>query len=153
MFRPKVHACAIRVVGLVLFAAVASSAQQDSIKPTMVIHVGRLIDVRNGRVTANSYVTIGNGKIVSVGDSAPAGVPALDLSRYTVVPGLIDCHAHVLGNPKDQSSASGLRMSSAQKTIWGMHNLQIWLDHGFTASAGCRRRGYGLWAARLTRQH
>jgi len=50
-----------------------------------------------------------------------------------VVPGLIDSHAHVLGNPKEQASTAGLRMSSAQKAIWGVRNLQIWLDHGFTA--------------------
>ena len=74
----------------------------------------------------------------------------VDLSRYTVVPGLIDSHAHVLGNPKDQSSASGLRMSSAQKTLWGVHSLQIWLDHGFTAlrDAGESDLGYGQLALR-----
>ena len=66
-------------------------------------------------------------------DSAPTGVQVIDLSKYTVVPGLIDSHAHVLGNPKDQSSTGGLRMSSAQKAIWGVRNLQVWLDHGFTA--------------------
>src|SRR5204862_6787788 len=33
----------------------------------------------------------------------------------------------------DQASTSGLRMSSAQKAIWGVRNLQVWLDHGFTA--------------------
>ena len=57
-------------------------------------------------------------RIAAISDSAPAGVPVVDLSRYTVVPGLIDCHAHVLGDTKDQSSTSGLRMSSAQKAIW-----------------------------------
>jgi imidazolonepropionase-like amidohydrolase len=50
-----------------------------------------------------------------------------------VVPGLIDSHAHVLGNQKDQSSAAGWQMSSAQKALWGVHNIQTWLDHGFTA--------------------
>src|SRR5205085_1799442 len=66
-------------------------------------------------------------------DSVPTGVKVIDLSKYTVVPGLIDSHAHVLGNPKDQTSTAGLRMSSAQKAIWGVRNLQVWLDHGFTA--------------------
>ena len=52
--------------------------------------------------------------------------------------------------PKDQSSASGLRMSSAQKALWGVHNLQTWMDHGFTAlrDAGESDLGYGQLALR-----
>ena len=41
-------------------------------------------------------------------------------------------------------------MSSAQKTLWGVHNLQTWLDHGFTAlrDAGESDLGYGQLALR-----
>jgi imidazolonepropionase-like amidohydrolase len=135
----------------VLFLVVVTcSAQQSSEKVTAAIHAGRLIDVRTGRVTTNGYITIAKGRIAGVSESAPVDVPVIDLSRFTVVPGLIDCHAHVLGNPKDQSSASGLRMSSPQKAIWGVHNLQTWLDHGFTAirDAGEDDLGYGQLALR-----
>jgi imidazolonepropionase-like amidohydrolase len=67
-----------------------------------------------------------------------------------VVPALIDSHAHVLGNQKDQSSAAGWRMSSAQKALWGVHNIQTWLDHGFTAlrGAGEDDPGYAQLALR-----
>jgi imidazolonepropionase-like amidohydrolase len=130
---------------LVTFAA----AQQEPVA-TSAVRAGRLIDVRTGRVTTNIYILIAKDRILRIADSAPAGIPIVDLSRYTVVPGLIDSHAHVLGNPKDQSSASGLRMSSAQKTLWGVHSLQIWLDHGFTAlrDAGESDLGYGQLALR-----
>jgi imidazolonepropionase-like amidohydrolase len=60
-------------------------------------------------------------------------MPIIDLSNQTVMPGLIDCHAHVLGDPKDLSPSASLRMSSPQAALWGFHNLQTWLDHGFTA--------------------
>jgi imidazolonepropionase-like amidohydrolase len=135
---------------LIFFFVAVLSAQKDSAKPTAAIHAGRLIDMRTGRVTTNAYVTITKDRIVGVSDSAPADLPTIDLSQYTVVPGLIDCHAHILGNPKDQSTASGLRMSSAQKAVWGVHNLQIWLDHGFTAlrDAGEDDLGYGQLALR-----
>jgi len=101
--------------------------------PTVAVRAGKLIDVRSGKVTTNAYIVVAKDRILRITDSTPSGVKVIDLSQYTVVPGLIDSHAHVLGNPKDQSSTSGLRMSSAQKAIWGVRNLQVWLDHGFTA--------------------
>lgn len=100
---------------------------------TLAIRAGRLIDVRSGKVSTNAYIVVAKDRILRIADSAPSGVRVIDLSKYTVVPGLIDSHAHVLGDPKDQSSTGGLRMSSAQKAIWGVRNLQVWLDHGFTA--------------------
>jgi imidazolonepropionase-like amidohydrolase len=150
MGRPKLCQQTAYALIWMFFAVIASSAQQDSAKITSAVLAGRLIDVRTGRVANNAYITIAKDRIVGIVDSAPAGVPTIDLSKYTVVPGLIDSHAHVLGNPKDQSSASGLRMSSAQNALWGVHNLQTWLDHGFTAlrDAGESDLGYGQLALR-----
>jgi len=150
MVRPELRWQFVFPCTLLFLVVVTGSAQQGSEKVTAAIHAGRLIDVRSGRVTTNGYITIAKGRIAGVSESAPVGVPVVDLSRFTVLPGLIDCHAHVLGNPKDQSSASGLRMSSPQKAIWGVHNLQTWLDHGFTAirDAGEDDLGYGQLALR-----
>jgi imidazolonepropionase-like amidohydrolase len=150
MLRSKLCRQAAQIFISVFFAVTAASAQQDAAKATAVIHAGRLIDVRTGRVTTNAFITLAKDRILAITESATAGIPTIDLSKYTVVPGLIDCHAHVLGNQKDQSSASGLRMSSAQKALWGVHNLQIWLDHGFTAlrDAGEDDLGYGQLALR-----
>jgi len=108
-------------------------AQQENLVPTLAVHAGRLIDVRSGNVSTNAYILVAKDRVVRIADSAPAGMRVIDLSKYTVVPGLIDSHAHILGNPKDQSSTGSLRESSPQKAIWGVRNLQIWLDHGFTA--------------------
>ena len=112
------------------FAAFACAQQGAEM---VAIHAGHLIDVRSGKVSQNAYVIVSKDRIVRVADSAPSGAKVIDLTKYTVVPGLIDAHNHLLGNPKDQSPTSSLRMSSPQKTIWGIHNLQIMLDHGFTA--------------------
>jgi imidazolonepropionase-like amidohydrolase len=139
-----------RCVGVLLCFLLAHAAAQQEPTATSAVRAGRLIDVRTGWVTTNVYILIVKDRILRIADSVPAGIPTSDLSRYTVVPGLIDSHAHVLGNAKDQSSASGLRMSSAQKTLWGVHSLQIWLDHGFTAlrDAGESDFGYGQLALR-----
>jgi imidazolonepropionase-like amidohydrolase len=113
--------------------AVTVRAQREFTQPTAAVRAGRLIEVRTGKVSNNTYILIAKDRILRIADSAPSGLRVIDLSKYTVVPGLIDSHAHVLGNPKDQSSTASLRMSSPQKAIWGMRNLQVWLDHGFTA--------------------
>jgi len=133
--------CLCVVVALLVgYAGVAQAQSQEKDQkktqdkmPTIVVRAGRLIDVRSGKVSTNAYIVIAKDRIVRVADTAPADVRVIDLSKYTVVPGLIDSHAHVLGDPKDQTSTSGLRMSSPQKAVWGVHNLQVWLDHGFTA--------------------
>jgi imidazolonepropionase-like amidohydrolase len=121
-------------------------------KPTgsVAILAGKLIDVKTGRVTTDAYIIVEKERIAGIATTAPANMKVIDLSKYTVLPGLIDCHAHLLGDPKDQSSMSGLRMSSAQGAIWGVHNLTIWLDHGFTAlrDAGESDIGYGQLALR-----
>jgi imidazolonepropionase-like amidohydrolase len=134
---------------LLCFLAALVPAQQEPVA-TSAVRAGRLIDVRTGRVSTNAYILIAKDRILRIADSAPAGISTVDLSRYTVVPGLIDSHAHVLGNQKDQSSVAGLRMSSAQKALWGVHNLQTWLDHGFTAlrDAGEDDPGYAQLALR-----
>ena len=150
MSTPKFRLHFVCMVMLVFCVITTSVAQENSAKPTVAVHAGRLIDVRSGRVTTNTYILVARDRIVGTADSAPADIQTIDLSKYTVVPGLIDCHAHLLGNPKDQSTASGLRMSSPQKAIWGVHNLQIWLDHGFTAlrDAGEDDLAYGQLALR-----
>ena len=122
--------CTTGLIAVLICISGNLAAQEN---PTLAVRAGRLIDVRSGKVSNNAYIVVAKDRIVRIADSAPTGVRVIDLSKYTIVPGLIDSHAHVLGNPKDQSSTSSLRMSSAQKTIWGVRNLQVWLDHGFTA--------------------
>src|SRR3989440_3240144 len=120
-------------LSLVCVRASAQQAQPTTPPARVAIKAGRLVNVRNGEVTSNVFVLIEGEHIVSVSRTAPADVPIIDLSNQTVLPGLIDCHAHVLGNLKDFSPASSLRMSSPQAALWGERNLQVWLAHGFTA--------------------
>ncbi|PYS98092.1 MAG: Xaa-Pro dipeptidase, partial [Acidobacteria bacterium] len=98
----------------------------------MAIKAGRLLDVRSGKIRTNVFILVEKDRIVSLNDSAPGGVPVIDLSNQTVLPGLIDSHVHLLFDWKDQSSASVLRMSSPQGALWGAHNLRTYLNQGFT---------------------
>jgi len=110
---------------------------QTAPKPVILIKAGHLFDARSGRILTNQAILIEGDRIKEVGDAATlaahaVGARTIDLSSATVLPGLIDAHNHVLGNPKDLSPISDLRMSSAQAALWGARNLRIWLDHGFT---------------------
>jgi imidazolonepropionase-like amidohydrolase len=141
---------------LFVFVCLCTSAWgQTPAKQAIVIKAGHLFDARNGRMLANQAIRIEGDRIMEVGDSAAvvshaSGARIIDLSSATVLPGLIDCHAHVLGNLKDYSPTKDLRTSSPQGVLWGLHNLQIWFDHGFTAmrDAGEDDLAYGQLALR-----
>ena len=111
-------------------AALSSSGPQAA--SPIAIKAGRLLDVRTGAITMNAFILVENGRIKSIGIAAPEGVPLIDLSDETVLPGLIDCHEHILGNPSDLTPLADLRMSSPMKAVWGVRNLLIWLREGFT---------------------
>lgn len=132
-------------------SAESSRGNSPAAPPARVaIKAGRLLNPRTGEVTTNAVLLIEGERIATIGAAAPSGVRVIDLSGLTILPGLVDCHAHILGDPKDESPTSDLRMSSAQGALWAVHNLQIWLDHGFTClrDAGQADLGYGQLAVR-----
>jgi imidazolonepropionase-like amidohydrolase len=132
------------VVLLFLIAANAGAA-------TLIVRAGRLLDVNTGTYANDQGIVITGNRIESVGPfELIEGVKVIDLSAYTILPAFADCHAHLLGNLNDFSATGYLRMSSAEATIWGVHNLKGWLDHGFTTvrGAGEPDLGYGQFALR-----
>jgi imidazolonepropionase-like amidohydrolase len=132
------------------FAQTTAAPAPPSPSTRLAIHAGRLLNIRTGQYRNDVYIVVEGERIAGITVSAPTGIPIIDLSSQTVLPGLIDCHAHILGDPKDQSSTGGLRMSSPMGAIWGYHNLQVWLDHGFTSlrDAGEADLAYGQLALR-----
>jgi imidazolonepropionase-like amidohydrolase len=85
-------ACGIAAVVTATFAAQTAAAQEAPI----VIHTSRAIDGR-GKTLSDVDITVLNGKITRVGPKAavPAGAREIDLRGRTVLPGLIDAHAHL----------------------------------------------------------
>lgn len=66
---------------------------------TTAIRCGKLLDVRSSKVLVNQVIFIKGNKIESVTDAAAFKQKTdstIDLSNYFVLPGLIDCHTHVL---------------------------------------------------------
>ena len=63
------------------------------------IQCGKFLDVRTGEILSNRVVLIEDNVVKSVADGRLIKYKAdttIDLSDYTVMPGLIDCHTHVL---------------------------------------------------------
>src|SRR6516164_5896267 len=148
IYRALLILCLVTTVHL--GSAFAATKQQISIKTT------KLLDVRTGKVLVDQTILIDGNKIIRIASSSDLGQPGadtvrrIDLEGLTILPGLIDCHAHVLGNLKDLSPAAPLRMSSPQGVLWGAHDLQVWLAHGFTTlrDAGESDLAYGQLALR-----
>ena len=67
----------------------------------IAVHAARLLDVDSGRYVAEPLVLVEGDRIVSViaGGSAPAGTKTLELGDVTLLPGLIDVHVHLTGDP------------------------------------------------------
>jgi len=65
----------------------------------IAIHAGRLIDGTGAAPKSNITILVHDDRIASVtpGFTQPAGARVIDLSRSTVLPGLIDCHVHITG--------------------------------------------------------
>ncbi len=117
-------------------AQVASTtAAPPSAPVTTVIRAGKFIDVETGKVLANQVIVVRDKKIVSVGEgdtAIPNGAMMIDLSHMTVMPGLIDCHTHLVGDATDTDPVSELRKTSAVRAFESIPNAKVTLLAGFT---------------------
>ena len=119
-------------------------AQTAPAPKRVVIRAGHLLDVKNGKMLADQAIVIEGDKIVSVGPASAAqmdGPTTIDLSRETVLPGLIDAHVHLTGDPKD-SGYNRLGISIPREALTGAKNARITLLAGFTTVRNVGAGGY-----------
>ncbi|RMD90031.1 MAG: amidohydrolase family protein [Calditrichaeota bacterium] len=101
----------------------------------IAVKCGRLIDGVRDRPLINAVILIDGDKIKDVGTNIkiPEKAKIIDLSNYTVLPGLIDAHTHVCLTPEDEQGRSPvLYKSIPYRTIEGVRNAQRDLQAGFT---------------------
>jgi len=129
MMKPSfLRGCGAVVCGLLTMTSTSFAA-------TKAIRAGKVVDA-SGKTIANAVIVVENDRIVSVGSAAPpTGAEVIDLSRFTIVPGLIDAHTHMtyfwdrtpgtrpLGQPRRPAGVT---------TVLAAENARLTLDTGVT---------------------
>ena len=121
-----------------------------------VINARRLLDVVSGRLLADRTVVIVDDRIVSVGRTGSVDVPpdarVIDLSDMTVLPGLIDMHVHLTGDP-DAQGYRNLAASTPRNALFGAANALRTLRAGFTTVRNVGAGGFADIALRDAIDH
>lgn len=130
-------ACAAALIAVCL--PVAAQAQRPP-QQTVIVRAGNLFDSEAGRMVGPRDILIRGESVAEVGEglTVPEGATVLDLSRCSVVPGLIDGHAHLL---LEQPGGEGLSEVAARdhgvdgdvhRTLVGVQRARQYLEAGFT---------------------
>jgi imidazolonepropionase-like amidohydrolase len=136
---------------LVMFATALLAHAQNS--KVMAIRAGRLFDSKSGKILENQVILVDGEKISAVGPSSRVQIPTdsqvIDLSKSTVLPGLIDGHTHVFGfgldgiKPGGPPFASPINDTREYRTLLALANAQKDLNAGFTTLRDLMSHGGG----------
>lgn len=145
----------IASVAIVLFLAASTIALPQAppnAPPTgsMIVRVGQLLDVRAGTYVKDAGIYLEGERIKAVGKAddvmklASTSVRTLDLGRVTMLPGLIDCHTHLMARVSDEPYGYELNLvtkSQAYRALEGAANARATLEAGFTTVRDVENEG------------
>src|SRR5216683_1933511 len=98
----------------------------------LYLKAGRLFDGLSEAYRSNVALRIEGGRIAAVGVQVPAGAEVVDLSRYTVLPGLIDCHVHLDARSDHFEDIWPFKTSLPQLSMVSVVHARRTLEAGFT---------------------
>jgi imidazolonepropionase-like amidohydrolase len=139
---------------LLLASVIPAAAQQKDNAPSeswTVIRAGSLIDGKSAAPRRDQAIVIHGNRIDSVGDAAtakiPAGATVIDLSKATLLPGLIDSHTHIFLQGEDPAQGgydanilnAPLALRAARATV----SARRALEQGFTTLRDLETEGAG----------
>ncbi|MGF1550627.1 MAG: amidohydrolase family protein [Sphingomonadaceae bacterium] len=137
---------ATRLIFIILLVLCAARAGAE----TTVIHAGRLIADPGAAPMGPATITVEDGRIVSVspGHAAPPeGARLVDLGDKTVLPGLIDLHVHLTGDPgRDYRDAA--TTPPEWGVVLGVKNARLTARAGFTTVRDAGSAQYTAFALR-----
>jgi imidazolonepropionase-like amidohydrolase len=142
-------------VWILLLAAVIPAAAQQKDNPASeswtVIRAGSLIDGKSAAPRRDQIIVIHGNRIDSVSDASaakiPAGATVIDLSKATLLPGLIDSHTHIFLQGEDPAQGgydanilnAPLALRAARATV----SARRALEQGFTTLRDVETEGAG----------
>lgn len=127
------------LAGLMAAAAPAALAQN------VYVTADRMLDVATGRMVQSPAIIIQDGVITQVGTrdrlQVPSAAEVIELPGVTLLPGLIDMHAHIDADPT-LGGFTGIGLPDAYSAIVSVPNAKATLEAGFTT---IRNVGSGNW--------
>ena len=129
-------------LSLSLFFCLTLTAQK-----TILIKCGKLLDSKTGVVTEKQNIFIRGNQVVSIGTATIQADSIIDLSIYFVMPGMIDCHTHVLlqGDiTSEDYDVQVLKESIPYRTIRATKSAEKALMNGFTTLRDLGTEGAGF---------
>ncbi len=117
---------------LLQISAFAAYAQTPT---RTLVRAGHILDVKTGAEPAAQTIIVTGDRITAIAPTASTpkqpGDTEIDLTRYTVMPGLIDVHTHLTG-ANNFDPYFELTMMPAKEAIIGVENAKVTLEAGFT---------------------
>lgn len=116
----------------------------------VIVKAGKLLDVRKGVYIENAAILIEGERIREVGTAsqvqahAPQDAKIIDLGPAIVLPGLIDCHTHLMAHFDDTDDGYLLGLatkSQATRALEGAADARITLHAGFTTVRDVENEG------------
>jgi imidazolonepropionase-like amidohydrolase len=132
---------------LSLASPLVARADAPAAPTRIAVHAARLLDVDSGRMLHDPLVVIEGDRIASVseGGSAPQGVQVLELGDVTLLPGLIDVHVHLTGDPTTGTGnyyRDALTLGPMDAAVIAPTLARRTLDAGFTTVRNVGAGGY-----------
>jgi len=131
----------LKTLMFLFLIVISSQAKLIGQQKDTYIKAGFLYDSKNNTLLKNKLIQIQGSKIIAVGEfeSLPKNKQVVDLTEYTVLPGLIDAHTHILFSQEAsedfaEHSVQSLTMESdALRALRGAKRAKSYLEQGITS--------------------